>query len=44
MIQKMKTNGSAMEVTKKKDSLADAKVDKRTLATTKEQKDGNVLI
>ena len=44
MIQKMKTNGSAMEVTKMKDSLVDAKVDKRTLAITKELKDGNALI
>ena len=40
----MKTNGSAMEATKKKDSLVDAKVDKRTLATMKELKDGSAQI
>ena len=32
-----------MAETKKKDLSVDAKVDKITLATTKEQKDGNVL-
>ena len=39
----MRANGSAMAGTKKKDLSVDAKVDKITLATTKEQKDGNVL-
>ena len=44
MIPKMKTNGSAMEETMNKDSLVVAKVDKRTLAITKELKDGSALI
>ena len=44
LLKTTRPNGSAMEVTKMKDSLVDAKVDKRTLAITKELKDGNALI
>ena len=43
MIPKMKTNGSAMEVVKNKDSLVDAKVGKPHSDITKEQKGGNAL-
>ena len=43
MIVKMKTNGSAMEEVKNRDSLADAKVGKRHSDITKEQKGGSVL-
>ena len=37
----MRANGSAMVEMKKKDLSVGAKVDKLTLATTKELKDGN---
>ena len=43
MIQKMKTNGCAMEQVKKKASSVDVKVDKRLSAITKELKDGKTL-
>ena len=43
MIPKMKTNGSAMEEVTNKDLSEDAKVDKRHLGITKEQRDGSAL-
>ena len=43
MIPKMKTNGYAMEQMNKKDLSEDAKVGKRHLVITKEQRAGKTL-
>ena len=43
MIPKMKTNGYAMDQVTSRDSLEDAKVDKRHLDIMKAQKGGNAL-
>ena len=43
LIPKMKTNGYAMEQMKKKDLSEDAKVGKRHLVITKEQRAGKTL-